>query len=72
MNEVILLQKLQTSSRSCLESFGSSEVRTFAEIKDELFCMAKAFIHEIVKAYLGLVNEAILNDKVYRRKKDCS
>ncbi|HHZ04540.1 MAG TPA: ISLre2 family transposase, partial [Acetomicrobium hydrogeniformans] len=52
MNKVILLQIVSNFISEILKFFCSSNVRTLAEIEDELFRMTKAFIREIVKAYL--------------------
>jgi len=52
-----------------LEFFGNSEVRTLAEIEDELSRIMKAFIRELIKAYIQITDEAILNAKVSRKER---
>ena len=52
-----------------LEFFGDSEVRTLAEIKDEISRIMKAFIRELIKACFELADEAILNDKTSRKER---
>ncbi|KRT34476.1 ISLre2-like element ISAmo1 family transposase [Acetomicrobium hydrogeniformans] len=69
MNKVILLQIVSNFISEILKFFCSSHVRTLAEIEDELFRMTKAFIREIVKAYLELADEAILKDKTSRKQR---
>jgi len=69
LNKVILLQIVSNFISEILKFFCSSNVRTLAEIEDELFRMTKAFIREIVKAYLELADEAILKDKTSRKQR---
>jgi len=69
LNKVILLQIVSNFISEILKFFCSSNVRTLAEIEDELFRMTKAFIREIVKAYFELVDEAILKDKTSRKQR---
>lgn len=69
MNKVILLQIVSNFISEILKFFCSSNVRTLAEIEDELFRMTKAFIREIVKAYFELADEAILKDKTSRKQR---
>jgi len=52
-----------------LEFFGNSEVRTLAEIEDKLSRIMKAFIRELITAYLELADEAILKDKTSRKQR---
>jgi hypothetical protein len=44
-----------------LEFFCNSEVRTLAEIEAELSRIMKAFVRELIKAYIKLADEAILD-----------
>ena len=52
-----------------LEFPGNSEVRTLAEIEDELSRIMKAFIRELIKAYIQITDEAILKDKSSRKER---
>ena len=52
-----------------LEFFDNSEVRTLAEIEAEVFRIMKAFIRELMKAYIKLADEAILKDKASRKER---
>jgi len=52
-----------------LEFFCDSEVRTLAEIEDELSRIMKAFIRELIKAYIQITDEAILKDKSSRKER---
>ncbi|SDX76512.1 hypothetical protein SAMN03080603_01132, partial [Acetomicrobium thermoterrenum DSM 13490] len=69
MNKDILLQIAINFIKELLEFFGDSEVRTLAEIEDEISRIMKAFIRELIKAYFELADEAILKDKTSRKER---
>ncbi|MBC7322220.1 MAG: ISLre2 family transposase [Acetomicrobium sp.] len=69
MNKDILLQEAINFIKELLEFFGDSEVRTLAEIEDEISRIMKAFIRELIKAYFELADEAILKDKTSRKER---
>ena len=61
MNKDILLQIAINFFKELLEFFCNSEVRTLAEIEAELSRIMKAFVRELIKAYIKLADEAILD-----------
>jgi len=69
LNKDILLQIAINFIKELLEFFGDSEVRTLAEIEDEISRIMKAFIRELIKAYFELADEAILKDKTSRKER---
>ncbi len=69
MNKDILLQIAINFFKELLEFFDNSEVRTLAEIEAELFRIMKAFIRELIKAYIQITDEAILKDKSSRKER---
>jgi len=69
LNKVILLQIVSNFISEILKFFCSSNVRTLAEIEDELFRMTKAFIREFVMAYFELAYEALLKAKTSRKQR---
>ena len=69
MNKDILLQIAINFFKELLEFFDNSEVRTLEEIEAELFRIMKAFIRELIKAYIKLADEAMFNDKASRKQR---
>ena len=69
MNKDILLQIAINFFKELLEFFDNSEVRTLAEIEAELFRIMKAFIRELIEAYIQITDEAILKDKSSRKER---
>ena len=61
MNKDILLQIAINFFKELLEFFDNSEVRTLSEIEAELSRIMKAFVRELIKAYIKLADEAILD-----------
>ena len=69
MNKDILLQIAINFFKELLEFFDNSEVRTLSEIEAELSRIMKAFVRELIKAYIQIADEAILKDKSSRKER---
>jgi len=59
LNKVILLQIAIKFIKELLEFFGNPEVRTLTEIEDKLSRIMKAFIRELIKAYIQITDDGL-------------